>query len=138
MSSSSNLDTACELVERLAGEPISLTGQPDHFRSLQKRHERAIPRERTLFVVGDADFGNCRRGYRASKHRIFISRLKERLKKRHISSVILAIDEYMTSQRCPRCLEKLTYLRRKAGPRERKKKDDDGCVNDFRVQFCEK
>ena len=99
-----------------------------------------MPEKPVLFVLGDAKFSHTRKGLQSSKHARLAARLVERIKKRYPDSLCVGIDEYMTSQHCPRCLAKLKYMRRK--PRgvselKRKAKGKDGLVDDFRVQFCE-
>jgi len=138
MSAASALDKTCELLERLAGDQQQ---QQQQQQQRQKKHEHAKPKLPTLFVIGDAAFANTRKGLQSSKHTKLISRLVQRLRKRYPSSVCVGIDEYKTSQICPRCLEKFKYMRRKPrgfGELKRKTKDKDGLVEDYRVQFCER
>ena len=112
-------------------QPGRPSGQPEHFR----------PKGRILFVLGDADFATTRKGLKSSKHAKLMMRLVKRIKARYPDSDCVEIDEYNTSKHCPRCLQKLRYMRRKPrslGELRRKNQGNDGLVDDFRVQFCER
>jgi hypothetical protein len=128
MSSASAVDKGCELLERLGGPT-----------SLKPCHEKSQPDKPTLFVLGDAQFACTRRGLKSSKHSRLAARFIDRIKKRCPGALCVGIDEYKTSQRCPRCLGELKKMRRKprgAGELRRKEKGVDGLVEDFRVQHC--
>jgi hypothetical protein len=141
ISSTSSLDKACELLERLPGLPHSTQQQQQsHDRRFTKNHEHEKPKQPCLFVMGDASFSTTRRGLMASKHVRLANCLVQRLHHRYPSSIFVGVDEYMTSQRCPRCMEKLQYLKRKprsAGEAKNKGMDAEGLVKDFRVQYCQ-
>ena len=114
------------------------TPQPRR-RSSRRAHEHSVPEKPVLFVIGDAKFSHTRKGLQTSKHGRLFASLVDRLKKRYPDSLCVGIDEYMTSQHCPRCLGKLKYMRRKPRDRElkHKTKGKDGLIDDLCVQYCE-
>jgi len=154
ISSQSECDKACELIERLPGIPNTSSpsrgggggggGDSSNYNTSsggRRRQEHSRPTHPTLFLIGDGDFGNSRRGLRTSKHSRLVSTLRHRLKRRYPASFCVGIDEYHTSQFCPRCLSKFCYLRRRPrsrAERERKKCGEDGLVDEYRVQHCER
>jgi len=137
ISSKSELDKACELIERLPGT-LNSNGRSSGSHRHQEHSRPTIP---TLFLIGDGDFGNSRCGLRTSKHSRLLSTLRHRLKHRDPTSSCYGIDEFHTSQFCPRCLSKFCYLRRKPRSQaegQRKKRGPDGLVDEYRVQHCER
>ena len=157
MSMRSRLDKACEILERLPGDPqqqqqqhaaattVAAAGSAARtarttFGKRSQNERRRAPKP-TLFVLGDGDFKTVSPGSLPSLHSKLITHFVKRIRSRKTGSVCVSVDEYMTSRRCPRCLEKLTYLKRP--PRslkevERKGKDSRGFVEDFRVQHCQR
>ena len=109
MSLRSSLDRACELIERLPGNPRNTAPQPAARR---RQQEHSVPTRPTLFVLGDGAFDTNMKGKQPSRHRQLMARLYQRVKERHPGSFLVGIDEYCSSQRCPRCLGRLELLRR--------------------------
>jgi hypothetical protein len=157
MSMCSQLDQACEILERLPGEPQQQHPAPASapapaagavtaiagtaFGNRPQKNERRRAEKPTLFVIGDGDFKTVCAGSLPSMHSKLITHFVKRVRSRKTGSFCVAVDEYMTSQRCPRCLENLKYLKRPPRSRkeaERKGKDDQGLVEDFRVQHCQR
>ena len=68
-----------------------------------------------MFVVGDGIFSHTRKGLQSSKHTKLASRLAHRVAKQRSGSVIVGVDEYKSSQHCPRCLGKLKETTRQRG-----------------------
>lgn len=129
ISQSSQVDRACEFVERLPGSPSPKSS----------RHEHSRPAKPTLFLCGDATFKTTMKGLAASKHTKLTERLYHRIAKRLPGSMCFSIDEFRTSQYCPRCLQRLEYLRREPRTlweRSKKKVGGDGLVDELRVQWC--
>jgi len=153
MSMRSRLDQACEILERLPGEPQqqqhaaataagSGTAAPGTaFGNRPQKNERRRAEKPTLFVLGDGDFKTVSRGSLPSLHSKLISHFVKRVRSQKTGSVCVSVDEYMTSRRCPRCLGELKYLKRpprSSNEAKRKGKDNQGLVEDFRVQHCQR
>jgi hypothetical protein len=139
------LDRACECIERLPGDPKATTPLPtapsSHSASPQRQRrqqEHSAPARPTLYMLGDGDFNTNMKGMQPSRHRQLVVRLYQRVKQRQPGSFVVGIDEYCSSQRCPRCLHRLQFLRREPRSQwDKRGRGADGLVEERRVQYCQ-
>ena len=131
ISQASALDRAAEMIERLPGPQAG---------NDRRRQERSRPIKPSLFVIGDGKFSTNGLSMAPSLHNKLASRIVCRAQARKSGDLCYKIDEYRSSQLCPRCFGKLQYLKRKPRSRAealRKGTDGDGLVQDYRVQYCQ-
>jgi len=89
-----------------------------------------------LIILGDANFSATRPGMRSSRHGKLAATIIRRAKRNKSGNKCYRIDEFKSSQHCPRCLERLQHLKSCLAEAARKGTDQHGLVEDYRVQFC--